>query len=589
MTDRRALVAATPPVRRLVRLSVCLLIFLLAGCSFAEGAPPPPGSRVQAPDVTPTVVAETLPATVSADAGAVIFAARCAACHGPTGAGDGDLAGQLDNPPGNLRDLTLVRQRTPEDWFAVITNGRIERQMPPFGRSLTSDERWHLVAFLFSLSAGDESRLGAETYAANCASCHGPQGEGDSDNGPALNNPLTWVTRSAADVFAATGADTALPEHDFSAVGDDARWAAASFARSLAFPASAAAAPIEGTRGTVQVQVRNGTAGAGVAAGELVRLVALQGQVPTSNYSTTVAADGVAVFEDVLVRPGLRLVPAAEYQGSTYLGAPITVEGEDTPLVSTLTVFESSDDASVLSLDGIDTYVAVDQPGSVTVAQLFVVRNNSDRTISVPGGTVRITLPPGALNITVDGAVEGETYVRTADGVAILRTVQPGAPFEVVVTYALPVDGPLAFTQRLNYPAGGLAVLLQDQDLTLTSAGWEARGVENLQGSNFLVFTAAGVPAGGQLAFTLAGPRLQSEPVTLELLVAGIIAVAVAAIIAVWWVQRRAVPRTRPQLIAAIAHLDDDYAAGTVARVEYERRRAELKRQLLAQWGEREA
>jgi hypothetical protein len=132
-------------------------------------------------------------------------------------------------------------------------------------------------------------------------------------------------------------------------------------------------------------------------------------------------------------------------------------------------------------------------------------------------------------------------------------------------------------------------VLLQDQDLTLTSAGWEARGVETLQGSDFLVFTAAGVPAGGQLAFTLAGPRLQPEPVTLELLVAGIIAVAVAAIIAVWWGQRRAVPRTRSQLIAAIARLDDDYAAGTIARVEYERRRAELKGQVLSQWGEREA
>jgi hypothetical protein len=91
------------------------------------------------------------------------------------------------------------------------------------------------------------------------------------------------------------------------------------------------------------------------------------------------------------------------------------------------------------------------------------------------------------------------------------------------------------------------------------------------------------------LAFTLAGPRLQPEPVTLELLVAGIIAVAVAAIIAVWWVQRRAVPRTRSQLIAAIARLDDDYADGTIARVEYERRRAELKGQVLSQWGEREA
>jgi cytochrome c oxidase cbb3-type subunit III len=122
-------------------------------------------------------------------AGAAAFGTHCAACHGRNGGGN------LGFP--NLRDRDWVWGGTPEAIEHTILHGvrwpghdeSRQSQMPAFGRLGVLDRQQiaDLVDHVWSLSGAphDAAAAGraAQTYAENCASCHGERGEGNQDVG----------------------------------------------------------------------------------------------------------------------------------------------------------------------------------------------------------------------------------------------------------------------------------------------------------------------------------------------------------------------------------------------------------------------
>jgi putative copper resistance protein D len=89
-------------------------------------------------------------------AGARAYGEHCAACHGPSGAGNGPAGAALDPPPSDLR-AHHAALHTAGDLFWWITHGR--RQMPAFGERLDAEQRWDLVNFIRALSAVDAARV----------------------------------------------------------------------------------------------------------------------------------------------------------------------------------------------------------------------------------------------------------------------------------------------------------------------------------------------------------------------------------------------------------------------------------------------
>jgi mono/diheme cytochrome c family protein len=83
--------------------------------------------------------------------GKTLYQDRCVDCHGKKGKGDGPGAADLDSRPPDFSH-PKVRQQTDGALFWKITEGR--KPMPSYGRKLTDDERWALVAYLRSLSSG---------------------------------------------------------------------------------------------------------------------------------------------------------------------------------------------------------------------------------------------------------------------------------------------------------------------------------------------------------------------------------------------------------------------------------------------------
>jgi cytochrome c oxidase cbb3-type subunit 2 len=120
------------------------------------------GSR--SPKGAPVAIAmpprERLESQESAARGRELFGKSCVACHGGEGAGDGVFANILTDyrgeklKPRNLREEPMKYGERPEDLMRVISEGFEGTPMPGFGRALTDDERFDLVAFILSIRPG---------------------------------------------------------------------------------------------------------------------------------------------------------------------------------------------------------------------------------------------------------------------------------------------------------------------------------------------------------------------------------------------------------------------------------------------------
>ena len=148
--------------REVMRTSFLLRALLLCSAALAAGACTLAGDVTPPPGYVPFEMAApvALAAGVAADAanGARLYAQHCTACHGANGAGDGELAAKLPGPLPNFTDAQLAAVREPQAWFNIISNGNLAALMPPWKDRLSAQERWDLVAHLYSLS-GNAARV----------------------------------------------------------------------------------------------------------------------------------------------------------------------------------------------------------------------------------------------------------------------------------------------------------------------------------------------------------------------------------------------------------------------------------------------
>jgi len=90
-------------------------------------------------------------------AGAALYQANCAGCHGPRGAGDGPEGRGLPRAPADLR-APHTAQHTAGDLFWWISHGIPGSGMPGFASRLGEEQCWELINYLRALSAGYAAR-----------------------------------------------------------------------------------------------------------------------------------------------------------------------------------------------------------------------------------------------------------------------------------------------------------------------------------------------------------------------------------------------------------------------------------------------
>ncbi len=183
------------------------------------------------------------PAPPSMARGKAIFDENCTTCHGSDGAGGGDEAKRLGLTPADFTNRQFMSLETPEDFFNMISLGRRRSGMPEWEESLSIQQRWDAVAYIWSLSRMPaDVTAGAQVFATSCASCHDAQ-----TGAPALSSVGSLVTTSDAALLSLLDAGEG-PHHVASGLGADARRQVVAFVRSEALggPAGANDAVPEG-------------------------------------------------------------------------------------------------------------------------------------------------------------------------------------------------------------------------------------------------------------------------------------------------------------------------------------------------------
>ena len=604
---------------------------LLSACSLAGDVTPPPGQSTvptslpvgaTVPPQTqaaPTLEPTAMPADVGYPAeapaaldGGLLFIEHCTRCHGLGGLGDGEMVAQLPAPPPNLTDPAFTHSRSPLSLFIAITQGNLDALMPPFGDSLTEAERWSLVAYVTTLSTPpDQLDLGQTVYTDNCAACHGATGQGDGPDAAALSQPVPdftdqalMVLRTGDDLRAVINGGDAL--HPFAdTLSEDEQWAAVAAVRAFAYAYAAPSDVLAERTGALSGTVVNGTAGGSVPAGLEINLHSFDTNSLIDTLTTTVKADGTFDFGAVGYAPGRQFLVSAVYEDVTYGSEDATFDAAGSPLALTLPIYESTSDPAAVSIAQMHMFLEFQSATEVTIGELFIFSNNSDRTFAASGADLlQFNLPAEATDLNVQNAVLDQDFFRNADGFGALWQIPPGeGSGQLLVSYHLPYDGSLSFSQVMHYPVASVNVLVSDLGIKLDGPNVVYLGPQTFQDQTFQNFSRTGLASGETLTFDLSGTAgtgtttpasgggssvgLTSSTTTG--LAVGIGAVAVALLGIGVWLYRRPQQSVDPaarreELLQALAELDAAYAAGDVAQADYLADRAALKAELKAVW-----
>jgi mono/diheme cytochrome c family protein len=551
---------------KLSRFSFLLFsIFLLTACSFslAEDMTPPPGVQQQQSAVQPQPASQSGPLypLIAPDPtdGQTIYVEKCAPCHGDQGLGDGPQAAQLPNPVAAIGSPDVARQAAPDQWYSVVTNGNLERFMPPF-TSLSDRQRWDVVAYAYSLSASQaDISKGAELFQANCARCHGANGVGDGPDAANLSvKPVDFTDqefmagKAAADFYAAIsqGVSPEMPAFG-NQLSEEDRWVLTDYLRTFTFNASGSTlaqagtvTPPEGTAavagsatsapqttpvagetpvpGITTTQVLSPTtalgnisgvvtnsSGGDVPSGMAVTLHGFDQMQTAITQTTTLKNDGSFLFDNVPMLPGRVFLTTVEFDGSTYGSDIATVETDTTSLDLPIIVYETTKDTSSLSVDRLHLFFEFADPNTMRVIELYIISNNSDKTVIAPvqgDPTITFKLPEGATNLEFQDGELGGRYVQTEGGFGDTVAIRPGSgSYQVLFAFEMPYNKKLDLAQPLDMPTNAVVVLVPAGSINVKGDNLQDGGVRPVQGVDYQTYNGSALNAGDVLRLSVTG------------------------------------------------------------------------------------
>lgn len=594
---------------------IALSALLLTACNFTLAADitPPPDYIPPTPMPTLGPLYPSNPSNVQN--GAAIYKEHCAACHGDKGLGDGPQSMQLGVAIPAFGLPEIARPSSPAEWFKVVSQGNLQRFMPPFVGALSEQQRWDVVSYVLTLhTTPDELSQGKSLFEANCADCASK-----------FSSQEKMAALSEADlVRAIKNGDADIPAFGKNFT-DDQAFAVAEYLRTLTFAAtvpvtptplaeavstpsaggtsgaaagptsSAEAMPVSGT-GTVSgtVEIASGSLPANLSVtlhGYDHGQNQTSGPQETLTLTTTVYSDGSYNFENVEMPENRIFLAEVKYAGIAYRSDFDTATAGATNLaLPPVKLYEPSNDINLLRLDQIHIYTDFATAGSAQFLEIYAFSNPSDKAvlISTDGSTIPfIPVPEGAQSTGYEAGQDSAPFINADNGVAV---VPSDKPYSIIAFFTLPYDKKLEIKQPFAIDAQSVVLLIPD-GMKMEGKQLTDRGIQAIQNNNYHMFSGGSFKAGDKLTFTISGkPKTTSATGidTRQGLLIGAGALGLMLIVAGVWLfvrdRRRAEGEdeegefeSADEVMDAILALDDLHRAGKISEPAYQKRRTELK------------
>lgn len=423
--------------------------------------------------------------------------------------------------------------------------------MPPFA-SLSEPQRWDVVAYVYTLSMGEDVlTTGEALYQENCSRCHGVSGQGNGPDAGSLSTQVGDFTdqarmseKTTAALFEtiSKGSGSDMPAFESAGEGhnqlsEEQRWSLAAYLRTLSFANSAGSnvevnaaneltstplaetivesAQITSTltttpslNGAVTVSLINGSGG-DVPADLPVTLYGFDAMQLVYTDTLSSQPNGVLVFTEVPKPAGRAFLAGVDYQNVTVGSDVAVVEDATTPLTLTITIFETTTDQSDLVVDRMHVFFDFSAPEQVQVVEVFVVSNPTNKAVvaAEEGGPVlSFPLPAGATDLQFQDGSLGDRYLETPDGFADTLSVRPGTgDYQIIFAYNLPYNRKLELSLPMSLPVDSAVVMLPEVGVKVKSAQLQAGGEKDVQGTTYLMYSGGGLSADNPLVMELSG------------------------------------------------------------------------------------
>ncbi len=614
-----------------------LLTVLLAACNFslAEDVTPPPDYVPPAPAPT---LAPAFPASApDVNAGAALYAEKCAPCHGPTGQGDGPQAAILGVNVPALGTSAEAAAAIPAQWYNIVTQGNMPKMMPPF-TSLSDQQRWDVVAYALSLSTpAEQIQAGKAQYETYCVECHGLDGKLNPKADLTNQESMAQLSLNDLASIIQNGKQPgmeALPLASADAQSVAAYTRTFTLATSQPQASSApstepapAATPATGTdtastpNGLISGTVINGSGGS-IPTGLKATLHTFEHDLTTQQFNegksreATVAPNGRFLFTAVPMTQTSAYFVSIEFSGTTYESSP-AVPGQDgqTEYDLPITIFETTTDQSALTISTAHLLLDYSQPGKIQVVEFYIISNPGTQAVvaAQPGQAVlTVSLPKGYQNLQFDSGSLGDRFLQTADGFADTLSIPPTnetSQYSLVFAFDMPYtadNSPLAFLTGQKFELTQAFPLQTEKVNLLIPLGLQAEG-SNLTagktqemggGVTYQLYSSSAIAAGQPFSARISGKpqaaATSASPTTNQNLLIGLGAFGLVLILAgafLFWRERRTAQAdeeeqeedadlNEDEILDAIIALDDQYKAGNLSEAAYKQRRAQLKARL---------
>lgn len=578
---------------------IAIITTFLSACNMTLARDVTPPANYVAPTPMATLGALYPTNNPNIENGKIIFQEKCAACHGVSGLGDGEQGKQLPVSVSPIGLPEIANQASPAKWYATVTQGNIDRFMPPFA-SLSEQEKWDVVTYAFTLHTTPEQiKLGKNLFENNCANCENQ-----------FTNLESMSVISDADLM------KQIKDSFGNNFSDDELSAVASYIRTLTFASESApmvdSTPSAESTPEVSDQVEELTEAENIKgqienrSGEkfpkdfTILLRGFQhGADPNAgpqeflSEEISVNADGSYGFANEIAEGQIYFVQF-ELNGLNYQTAISVVPADATEIIlPALVLYETSEDFSALQIESLEIFFDFSNTETAQVVSVYTFKNLSDKTIiiNLDNETIPfIAVPNGASRLGYEATQDSAVFVPTENGFAI-------PPSETA--YGLTAFASMPQARKLQFSLPALldiekANLLLPAGVKAKGTTLTDKGIQAFQNTNFQIYTSSKINKGSNLEFTLSGKPKDSASPNANLLqnqnaVIGIGALGAVLIFAGVWMYLKNKNETDVEdeelddsetIMDAIIALDDLHKDGKISDDVYRNRRNELKSKL---------